>query len=623
MTDTHSAAPSQPLDDDYAANDDKAGADADGDPTDADSSRLHTPGRAEEDGSGGHLQPPVLNDQSQEGGETGGLDSGDARESDALVEQRSGAERDPAGLPTRHDEFPVEGSNENTEDAQAIVSGEVPLQEAGSSESSAGLDVVDRDEDQASSDLINDDDGEDGTGVYSDAGEAEATAAETAERPTVESGGATANAENVNVDGKSRDEDRAGEAPSESQEKATKEGLEPNKAEAPQNAPQSSSDLAEPSAVNEAGEQPAAGDGAQAVEIDEPVHPNGIEALASEDVEAIPHVTGIEATESAPVPGYEDTSYEALEHGGDARAPEALQGADAPKLISQRALEYAPSCPDISALLDPPPIEISQQIESSTGPENPNLASNFDHHEQTPHLTGSLPSADLLTSTSSTSMDALSATNPDERTQPHTLMYTRGGATSADGTDPTLDILRALEVRLDALNRENAELQSRLTLQTQQAAQIDHLTAANARLTQDYETATLEKRALFKEVQDLTTTLGYLRNKLEEAEAKLASNDALRHAEERCAKLQHENEALRAQKLQLLDKALDLKLKLKDSAYTTSTTSSSSSTSSRIAVTGGRIPLKQRYNKLPEIGGGGAGSARGSRGALNGVGSGR
>ncbi|KND03259.1 uncharacterized protein SPPG_02311 [Spizellomyces punctatus DAOM BR117] len=188
-----------------------------------------------------------------------------------------------------------------------------------------------------------------------------------------------------------------------------------------------------------------------------------------------------------------------------------------------------------------------------------------------------------------------------------------GTMSSTVSLDMPMDVLRALEAQLDVLNAEKANLRgSVLQLEAERTihiATITNLTNNNEQLSRDLSLALSEKQALFQEVQDLTKTLTYLQEKLSQIEtrpplpAKSAGVGAelrqqLRVAEERIAKLQKENDALRAQKLQLLDKALDLKMKLK----TQSTDAAQQALGPRITVTGGKAPLLQRFKKLPDIG---------------------
>ncbi|TPX67525.1 hypothetical protein SpCBS45565_g03706 [Spizellomyces sp. 'palustris'] len=188
-----------------------------------------------------------------------------------------------------------------------------------------------------------------------------------------------------------------------------------------------------------------------------------------------------------------------------------------------------------------------------------------------------------------------------------------GTMSSTVSLDMPMDVLRALEAQLDVLNAEKANLHAHLLQmeaeRTVHIATITNLTNNNGQLSRDLSLALSEKQALFQEVQDLTKTLTYLQEKLSQIEsrpplpAKSAGAGAelrqqLRVAEERMAKLQKENDALRAQKLQLLDKALDLKMKLK----TQSTDAAQQALGPRITVTGGKAPLLQRFKKLPDIG---------------------
>ncbi|KAJ3169552.1 hypothetical protein HDU88_000743 [Geranomyces variabilis] len=162
--------------------------------------------------------------------------------------------------------------------------------------------------------------------------------------------------------------------------------------------------------------------------------------------------------------------------------------------------------------------------------------------------------------------------------------------------------IRTLEAELELLKMEKNEVQARLSDAENEcllhASAIDKLTTTNAELSALLAVEASEKAALAREVQDLTEALGFVRVRLEEAEIRLTSNEALITAESKVEKLQKENEALRAQKLQLLDKALDLKIKLK--AHTDAA-GLSANTTPRMAVTGGRVPLNTRYARLPDI----------------------
>ncbi|KAJ3135516.1 hypothetical protein HDU90_003919 [Geranomyces variabilis] len=162
--------------------------------------------------------------------------------------------------------------------------------------------------------------------------------------------------------------------------------------------------------------------------------------------------------------------------------------------------------------------------------------------------------------------------------------------------------IRTLEAELALLKMEKNEVQARLSdAETEcllHASAIDKLTTTNAELSALLAVEASEKAALARQVQDLTEALGFVRVRLEEAEIRLTSNEALITAESKVEKLQKENEALRAQKLQLLDKALDLKIKLK--AHTDAA-GLSANTTPRMAVTGGRVPLNTRYARLPDI----------------------
>ncbi|KAI8921896.1 hypothetical protein DFJ77DRAFT_505663 [Powellomyces hirtus] len=167
-------------------------------------------------------------------------------------------------------------------------------------------------------------------------------------------------------------------------------------------------------------------------------------------------------------------------------------------------------------------------------------------------------------------------------------------------SDSTLDLLKTLETRLQVLTAENASLDTRITEMNAECLlhhdTIATLTFTNAELTAVLSSQANEKAVLVQEVADLTETLRFVRARLEEAEARALSNEHLRLAENKIEKLQKENEALRAQKLQLLDKALDLKMKLKSQ-----TDAAPSNMTPRMAITGGRVPLNQRYQKLPDI----------------------
>ncbi|KAJ3014487.1 hypothetical protein HKX48_005123 [Thoreauomyces humboldtii] len=165
-------------------------------------------------------------------------------------------------------------------------------------------------------------------------------------------------------------------------------------------------------------------------------------------------------------------------------------------------------------------------------------------------------------------------------------------------------IMQALENQLDVLTDEKSQLEIKVAQMSADCVMhmetIKALTEASALLGADLANATAEKSVLYQEVQDLTTTLGFMRTKLEEAEKQAEPSQDELSAREKIAKLVAENDILRAQKLQLLDKALDLKMKLKSQSDGPGS-SASPSVVPRMAVTGGRVPLNQRYQKLPDI----------------------
>ncbi|KAI9100444.1 hypothetical protein DFS34DRAFT_592339 [Phlyctochytrium arcticum] len=184
--------------------------------------------------------------------------------------------------------------------------------------------------------------------------------------------------------------------------------------------------------------------------------------------------------------------------------------------------------------------------------------------------------------------------------------------TRGSTADTLMDVLRGLEKQIDQLNDEKAFCIAQIaTLESEQQlnlSNVAHLTSTNEQVTNDLTTAQREKEALFQQVQDLTKTLQYLQGRLEAAESKAAlvaerpksaGKSAelmvkLTLAEERIAKLQKENDTLRTQKLQLLDKALDLKMKLKNQTELP--------LPPKMAIKGGKVAISQRYKKLPDIG---------------------
>ncbi|KAJ3185067.1 hypothetical protein HDU87_002633 [Geranomyces variabilis] len=136
-----------------------------------------------------------------------------------------------------------------------------------------------------------------------------------------------------------------------------------------------------------------------------------------------------------------------------------------------------------------------------------------------------------------------------------------------------LQAIRTLEAELELLKMEKNEVQARLSDAENEcllhASAIDKLATTNAELSALLAAEANGKAALAREVQDLSEALAFVQVRLEEAEIRL-----------------------------LLDKALDLKIKLK--AYTDAA-GLSGNTTPRMAVTGGRVPLSTRYAKLPDI----------------------
>ncbi|KAJ3032975.1 hypothetical protein HDV00_006884 [Rhizophlyctis rosea] len=135
---------------------------------------------------------------------------------------------------------------------------------------------------------------------------------------------------------------------------------------------------------------------------------------------------------------------------------------------------------------------------------------------------------------------------------------------------------------LDVVHNENAKMRTRLSHleseRLQSRVQLDRLTAEIDRLTHRLNDATKERDELREKVGVDEATLKLLEGRLRESEERILSfnqlldqaiepyRTKLKQADQQLAKLQKENEMLKTKKLQLLDKALDLKLRLKTHA---------------------------------------------------------
>ncbi|KAJ3299935.1 hypothetical protein HK104_005847 [Borealophlyctis nickersoniae] len=103
----------------------------------------------------------------------------------------------------------------------------------------------------------------------------------------------------------------------------------------------------------------------------------------------------------------------------------------------------------------------------------------------------------------------------------------------------------------------------------------DRITAENERLSMRLSEAVKERDELKARTEQDRATLALLTARLKESEERIVSfnqlldqaiepfRSKLKLADDRIAKLTKENETLKTKKMQLLDKALDLKLKLK------------------------------------------------------------
>ncbi|KAI8996006.1 hypothetical protein BC832DRAFT_595700 [Gaertneriomyces semiglobifer] len=177
--------------------------------------------------------------------------------------------------------------------------------------------------------------------------------------------------------------------------------------------------------------------------------------------------------------------------------------------------------------------------------------------------------------------------------------------------------IMAMQMQIDLLTSEQSHLQTRIqNLETDRQLHlisIQRLTSKNTELQttvqslhSKIETLQEEKIELTKFVDELKLSIHKLESKLGEVEERNAGLSyaatsidpwklKLQTTEEKLTRLQKENETLKAQKLQLLDKALDLKIKLK--------AQSEAKPRTPISVTGNRAPTIQKYKKLPGISG--------------------
>ncbi|KAJ3177832.1 hypothetical protein HDU85_005744 [Gaertneriomyces sp. JEL0708] len=177
--------------------------------------------------------------------------------------------------------------------------------------------------------------------------------------------------------------------------------------------------------------------------------------------------------------------------------------------------------------------------------------------------------------------------------------------------------IMAMQMQIDLLTSEQSHLQTRIqNLETDRqlhVISIQRLTSKNTELQttvqslhSKIETLQDEKIELTKFVDELKLSIHRLERKLGEVEERNAGLSyaatsidpwklKLQTTEEKLTRLQKENETLKAQKLQLLDKALDLKIKLK--------AQSEAKPRTPISVTGNRAPTIQKYKKLPGISG--------------------